>query len=305
MTLPTRRELVATGLACSPLLSALAQAPAQPGKVVERGRIKQSVCSWCFTSRGEKWSLEKLCHTTKALGVTSVELLGIQDFPTLQKHGLTCAMASNGMGFPRGFNNPAHRDELVAKTRAAIDACAEAKFPSVIAFIGMKWSKPNDPKSAVIDRDDAFKNCVEGLKLVVGAAEKAGVTLCIEHLNSREGTDPMHGHPGYQGDDLDWVASIIRKVGSPRLKLLFDVYHVQIMHGDLIRRIGELGELIGHVHTAGNPGRGELDENQEIQYPAVMKALLRAKYTGFVGQEFIPTREPLASLIQAIKVCDV
>jgi hydroxypyruvate isomerase len=140
---------------------------------------------------------------------------------------------------------------------------------------------------------------------VVGHAEKAGITLCLEHLNSRDGSDPMRGHPGYQGDDLDWVVSIIRKVGSPRLKLLFDIYHVQIMHGDVIRRIEENKDVIGHIHTAGNPGRGELDEAQEIQYAAVMKKLLAIKYAGYVGHEFIPTRDPLAGLKQAISVCDV
>ncbi len=273
--------------------------------VAKNGRIKHSICSWCFTARGEKWSFEKVCEVATSLGVPSVELAMPSDFPTLKKHGLVSAITSNGMGFPRGFNNLAHRDELVTKTKSVIDACAEAKFPSVIGFVGMKWNKPEDPKSGEISRDDAFKNCVEGIKLVAGHAEKAGITLCIEHLNSRDGSDPMTGHPGYQGDDLDWVMSIIRKVGSPRVKLLFDIYHVQIMHGDLIRRIEECKELIGHIHTAGNPGRGELDENQEIHYPAVMKKLVQIKYDGYVGHEFIPTRNPLAGLKQAIAACDV
>jgi hydroxypyruvate isomerase len=169
----------------------------------------------------------------------------------------------------------------------------------------MKWRKPNDPTSGEISRDEAFKNCVEGIKLVAGDAEKAGVTVCIEHLNSRDGSDPMRGHPGYQGDDLEWVASIIRTVGSPRVKLLFDIYHVQIMHGDILRRIDECADILGHVHTAGVPGRGELDENQEVNYAAVMKKLLAVKYAGYVGQEFIPTRAPLDGLKQAIRVCDV
>lgn len=300
MTTPTRRQILGS--------AALAAVPsfafAAPEKPLN-GRIKHSVCAWCFTARGEKWTLDKVCEVTKSLGVTSVELIGTEDFPTLKKHGLTCAIASNGMGFPRGFNNLLHRDELVAKTKAAIDASAEAKVPSVIAFVGMKWNKPDDDKSGAISTDDAFKNCVEGLKLVVGHAEKAGITLCIEHLNSRDGSDPMRGHPGYQGDDLDWVGSIVKKVGSPRLKLLFDIYHVQIMHGDVIRRIEENKDLIGHIHTAGNPGRGELDDTQEIQYPAIMRKLLAVKYTGYVGHEFIPTRDPLAGLKQAVAVCDV
>jgi hydroxypyruvate isomerase len=300
MNTPTRRQI----LGSAALVAVPSFAFAAPEKAALKGNIKHSVCAWCFTARGEKWSLDKTCEITKSLGLTSVELIGIEDFPTLKKHGLTCAIASNGMGFKPGFNNLRHRDELVAKTKAAIDASAEAKVPSVIGFIGMKWNKPDDDKSGAISTDDAFKNCVEGLKLVVGHAEKAGINLCIEHLNSRDGSDPMRGHPGYQGDDLDWVVSIIKKVGSPRLKLLFDIYHVQIMHGDLLRRIDENKDVIGHIHTAGNPGRGELDETQEIHYPAVMKKLLEVKYTGYVGHEFIPTRDPLAGLKQAIAVCD-
>jgi hydroxypyruvate isomerase len=270
-----------------------------------KGQIRHSVCAWCFTARGKKWTLEEVCQNSKTLGATSVELLGAADFGLLAKHGLSCAITSNGMGFTHGYNNLAHREELVTKTKAAIAATAAAKFPSVIGFIGMKWNKPKDPTSGEISLDDAFKNCVEGIKLVAGDAEKAGVNLCIEHLNSRDGSDPMTGHPGYQGDDLDFVCKVLRAVGSPRVKLLFDIYHVQIMHGDLIRRLGECADVLGHIHTAGNPGRGELDESQEIAYPAVMRKLVALKYTGYVGHEFIPTRDPLAGLAQAIEVCDV
>jgi hydroxypyruvate isomerase len=204
----------------------------------------------------------------------------------------------------RGFNNPKVHDEVIERTSKTIDQCADAKFPSVIAFVGYKWTNPDDPKSAAISTDDAFANCVKGLKELAKHAEKKGVTVCLEHLNTRDDTDAMKGHPGYQGDDLDFVASIIKKVGSPRVKLLFDIYHVQVMHGDLIRRIEQTKELIGHIHTAGVPGRGELDEKQEINYPAVMKKLLDIGYTGFVGQEFIPTRDPLAGLKQAVAACD-
>ena len=146
---------------------------------------------------------------------------------------------------------------------------------------------------------------MKNLKELARTAEKAGVTVCLEHLNTRDASHPMKGHPGYQGDDLDYCAEIIRKVGSPRVKLLFDVYHVQIMHGDLVRRIEQLKDLIGHVHTAGNPGRGELDAQQEIAYPAVMRKLVEVKYAGYVGHEFIPTRNPREGLAEAIRVCDV
>lgn len=293
-----RDAMVALGLT-----GTTAMAEADP--MVTRGKIRQSICSWCFQSRGETWSLEKLCEVAKSLGVPSIELLEAKQFATLKKHGLVCAITSNGMGFARGFNNPAHREELVTKTKAAIEATAEAKFPSVIGFVGMKWLRPDDPKSGEISRDDAFKHCLAGIKEVAGAAEKAGVTLCIEHLNTRDGSDPMTGHPGYQGDDLDFVVRILQAVGSSHVKLLFDIYHVQIMHGDLIRRIGECRDWIGHIHTAGNPGRHELDESQEINYPAVMKKLWAIGYRGYVGHEFIPTRDPLAGLTQAVRLCDV
>jgi hydroxypyruvate isomerase len=302
MARPNRRQVLGTAAIAALGTTGLA---VEPEVVVKNGRIKQSICSWCFTSRGEKWNLEKLCELTAKLGVPSVELVGAKDFPVLQKHRLTCAITSTGLGFQTGFNNLAHQGELVAKTTAAIEATVAAKFPSVIGFVGMKWVKPNDPKSGEIDRNDAIKNCVAGIKLVAGAAEKAGVTLCIEHLNSRDNSDPMRGHPGYQGDDLALVLDILKQVGSPRVKLLFDVYHVQVMHGDLSRRLDECKEFLGHIHTAGVPGRGELDENQEIQYPTIMKKLLALKYEGFVGHEFIPTREPLAGLKQAITLCDL
>jgi hydroxypyruvate isomerase len=226
----------------------------------------------------------------------------------LKKHKLTCAIASNGMpGAPymRGFNNTAFHGELRDRMTKTIDLCVDAGVPSIIAFVGYKWKDPEDPKSGAIPTDEALANCVKGLKDLAGYAEKKGVTVCVEHLNTRDNTDPMKGHPGYQGDDLDFCAEIIRKVGSPRMKLLFDIYHVQVMHGDLIRRIDQTKDIIGHIHTAGVPGRGELDESQEINYPAVMKKLVQIGYKGYVGQEFIPTRDPLAGLKQAVELCDV
>jgi len=279
-------------------------APAEARK----GRVKQSIVYWCFNARGEKWGVEKVCTVAKDLGCASVEIIDPAHWPTLQAHGLTCAIAPNGMPgapFMRGFNNPAFHAELVERTTKTIDTCAAAKVPSVISFFGYKWKNPEDPKSGTIATDEGLANCVTGLKLIAGHAEKAGVTICVEHLNTRDDSDPMKGHPGYQGDDLGFCTEVIRKVGSPRIKLLFDIYHVQLMHGDLIRRIEQTKDLIGHVHTAGVPGRGELDENQEVNYPAVIRKLLALGYTGYVGQEFIPTRDPLEGLRQAVRLCDV
>jgi len=155
-----------------------------------------------------------------------------------------------------------------------------------------------------ISPEEGIRNCVAGYKEIVGYAEKMKVNLALEMLNSRVEIE-MKGHPGYQGDHVDYCLDILRQVGSPRLGLLFDVYHVQIMDGDLITRLKACKDQILHVHTAGNPGRRELDEQQEIHYPAVMRALVETGYRGFVGHEFIPTRDPLAGLTQAVEVCDV
>jgi hydroxypyruvate isomerase len=281
---------------------------AAQGTAAVNGRIKQSIVYWCFNVAGEKWDMERTCQKAQELGCKSVELVGPEHWDTLKKYGLVCAIASNGMQgapFMRGMNNPVYQEEVIAKTTKAIDNCAVAGFPSVIAFTGYKWRDANDPKSGEISAEEGADNCVKGFKQLMTHAEKRGVTVCLEHLNSRDSTHPMKGHPGYQGDDVDYCAEIIRRVGSPRMKLLFDCYHVQIMNGDLIRRIGQMHDIIGHVHTAGNPGRNELDENQEIQYPPVMRKLVEVGYTGYVGQEFIPTRDPTASLRQAVTLCDV
>jgi hydroxypyruvate isomerase len=273
-----------------------------------KGRIKQSMVYWCFNVAGEMWDIERQCQVAKQLGITSVELLAPEFWPTLKKHGMTCAIAPNGMPgapFMKGFNNPKYHDEVIERTTKMIDLCAEAGFPSVIAFTGFKYHDAEDPKSGEISLDEGFNNCVAGFKKIIGHAEQKGVTICIEHLNSRDGSHPMKGHPGYQGDDVDYVAEICRKVGSTRMKLLFDIYHVQIMNGDVIRRLEQHKDVIGHIHTAGNPGRGELDDNQEINYPPIMRKLIEIGYQGYVGQEFIPTRDPLAGLTEAVRLCDV
>jgi hydroxypyruvate isomerase len=284
--------LAATGAAA---LSQLAHAEPQSAKVekaVTKGRIKQSIVHWCFR---DYWDLAQTAKIGADLGCQSVELVGPEHWPTLKQHGLVCAIAGSH-GFTKGMNNPAHQEECLAILRKRIDECAEFKFPSVISFTGM---------SGDLSPEEGAKNCVEGFKKIVGHAEKQGVTICLEMLNSRVSTHPMKGHPGYQGDHTDYCIDIIKRVGSPRLKLLFDIYHVQIMDGDVIARIRQHAEHIGHVHTAGNPGRGELDNAQEINYPPIMQALLEIEYDGYVGQEFIPTRDPLVGLSEAVRACDV
>ena len=301
----SRRALLKTGLGLAAGATALTPASAQTKKIslfrkkgsgVKKGRINQSVVSWCFA---DHWSTEKMCKVASDLGCKSIELIAPDQFPILSKHGLTCAITPIDMGGPpfvQGWNNPKYHDKVGAATRKAIDAASKFGSPNVIAFNGYAED---------VSLEDGITNCVKGLKAIAGHAEKKKVTLCLEMLNTRDDSDPNKGHPGYQGDHIDYCMEILKKVGSPNVKLLFDIYHVQIMDGDVIRRIGECGEYIGHVHTAGNPGRGELDDTQEINYPPIMRALLDIGYKGFVGQEFIPTRDPLKGLTEAVELCDV
>lgn len=309
--LMTRRDLlqatVAAGAAAS-LTTLGTNTMSAAEKAVVNGRIQQSIVFWCFNVAGEKWDMEKTCQVATSLGCKSIEICEPDTWATLKKHGLICAIAPNGMPgapFMKGFNNLKYHDQVIATTSKMIDDCAVAGFPNVIGFTGYKWRDADDPKSGEISLEEGADNCVAGLKKIASLAEKKGVTLCLEHLNTRDGSHPMTGHPGYQGDDIDYVANIVRRVGSPRIKVLFDIYHVQIMNGDVIRRIEQCKDVIGHVHTAGNPGRGELDDKQEINYPPIMRKLLDIGYKGFVGQEFIPTRDPLAGLREAVKLCDV
>jgi hydroxypyruvate isomerase len=305
-----RRRCFAAGQPRGTLPAAipLALSPSPAGAAPMKGRIKQSLVQWCYSMTGDQWDIEKLCRVATELGCKSIELAAPDTWATLKKHGLTNALAPNGMPgapFMKGFNNPTYHDEVIARTTEMIDACAAAGFPAVIAFTGYKWRDAEDPTSGEISLEEGAANCVKGLKQIAGHAEKKGVTICLEHLNTRDDSHPMKGHPGYQGDDVDYVANIIRRVGSERVKMLFDIYHVQIMNGDVIRRIEQCKDVIGHVHTAGNPGRAELDDNQEILYPPIMRKLLEIGYAGYVGQEFIPTRDPLAGLKQAVALCDV
>ena len=260
-----------------------------------KGRINHSMASWCFA---QYWDLDKMCQVARQLGCKSVELVGPNDFATLKKYGLVCALAPNGTPDPpfvKGFNNPKYHDMIITKTREAIDACSEYNFPNVIAFTGFREDIPDDIGA---------KNCVTGLKKIIGHAERKKVNLCMEILNSRVDIE-MKGHPGYQGDHTDYCMDIIKQVGSPNMKLLFDIYHVQVMDGDIISRIRQYKDYIGHYHTAGNPGRGELDDKQEINYPAIMKEIVKTGYHGYVGHEFVPTRNPFKSLSEAVTLCDV
>jgi hydroxypyruvate isomerase len=291
-----RRQLLrrAAGLAAAgTVLSAGPWAPSAEaeGPVATWKRVQQSIVQWCYQ---KYFTIEQMCQLAKKLGCVSVELVDPKDWPTLKKHGLVCAIAGSHW-FDKGMNNPKYHEMCIAKMRTAIDACADAGFPNVITFTGFRED---------ISDDDGIKNCVAGYKKIIPYAEKKKVNLCLEMLNSRV-KEEMKGHPGYQGDHTDYCMDIVKQVGSERMKLLFDIYHVQIMDGDVIARIRKYAEYIGHIHTAGNPGRGELDDRQEINYPPIMRALVAVKYGGYVGQEFIPTRDPSQGLKEAVALCDV
>lgn len=276
--------------------------------MANNGRIKQSLAYWCLNATSWKWDIERVCESAVRLGCRSVELVPSELWPVVTRHGLEMALAHNGMPDPvfiKGLNNPRYQEEVIAVTRRTIDQCAEAGVPNVIAFTGYKWLDVDDPSRGEIPLAEGAANTVRGLKALAEYAAPRKVTVVMEHLNSRDDSDPMKGHPGYQGDDIDYCAHIIRQVGSAHAKLLFDVYHVAIMNGDVIRRLRQYRDILGHIHVAGVPGRGELEEHQEIYYPAVMRTLVEIGYQGYVGQEFIPTREPATGLARAVRACDV
>ena len=255
------------------------------------GRINQSIVYWCFQ---KYWDIEQTCKVARHLGCKSVELVEPRHWPTLRKYNLVCAILGSH-GFDKGMNNPEYHDMCLKELQDSIDACHEYGFPNVITFTGFRENIPEDV---------GITNCVNGYKRIMHYAESNKVNLCLEILNSRVDIE-MQGHPGYQGDHTDYCMEIIKKVGSPRMKLLFDIYHVQIMDGDIISRIRQYADYIGHYHTAGNPGRNELDDTQEINFPPIMKEIVKTGYKGYVGHEFIPTRNPLKGLTEAITLFDV
>lgn len=313
----SRREMLKSSATVSAAILAgsvlpsglLASNPENSFKTVRNGRIKQVLASWPFMDRAEFWSLDELCQAAVELGVSGIELVGPDEWPTMKKYDLVCGMSPNGMpGLPfvKGLNNMRYQEEVIATTKRRIEECAEAGVPNVIAFTGYKYLDVDHPDLGEVPLDEGAENTVNGLKELALHAEKHGVNVCLEHLNTRVPDPHLFGTPGYQGDDVDYCADIVRKVASPRVKLLFDIYHVQIMNGDVISRIHEYGtDIIGHIHTAGVPGRCELDETQELNYPAIMRALLEIGYDGYVGQEFVPTRNPMEGLREAVALCDV
>jgi hydroxypyruvate isomerase len=256
-----------------------------------KGRINHSACRWCYNSI----PFEDLCKSAKEIGMQSIELTGPAEWETLKKYGLTSAMGwgdyPKGMGLPNFFNKVSNHDQLVAFYEDLIPKAAKAGVNNVICFSGNREG---------ISEEQGLINCKKGLQRIMKTAEKHNVTVSMELLNSKK------DHKDYQCDHTEWGAVLCEMVGSDKFKLLYDIYHMQIMEGNVIATIKKNYQYISHYHTGGVPGRNEIDETQELNYPAIMKAIVDTGYKGFVGQEFIPTKpDKIASLKQGIMICDV
>jgi hydroxypyruvate isomerase len=255
-------------------------------KMPTAGRLKHSVSRWCYG----RIPLDDLCKAAKDIGYHSVELLDEKDWEVPKKYGLTCAMA-NGFGtIPVGFNDLANHDKLVADATRMIPLAAAAAVPNIVCFSGNRRG---------ISDSDGIANCITGFKRIAPLAEQHGVTLCLELLNSKV------DHRDYHADHTAWGAKVVEGVASPRVKLLYDIYHMQIMEGDVIRTIRNNFKHIAHFHTGGVPGRNEIDDTQELNYRRIMESIAELGFTGYVAQEFVPKRDPLTSMREAFAICNV
>jgi len=286
-----------TGAAAAVALGSLAKSlRAAEGVPALKGRINHSVCKWCY----DKVPLDDLCREGKAMGLSSVELLQPEDFPTLHRHGLICAMVSFPTaqvgdvkvgGITRAWNRVEYHDALVPAYESHLRATAAAGYPNLICFSGNREGLADEA---------GLENCVTGLKRILPLAERLGVTVCMELLNSKV------NHPDYMCDHTAWGVELCRRLSSERFRLLYDIYHMQIMEGDVIATIRAQHQHIAHYHTGGVPGRHEIDDTQELYYPAVMRAIVETGFRGHVAQEFIPARpDVIGSLRQAVGICDV
>lgn len=255
---------------------------------ITKGRINHSVSRWCYNSI----PLEEFCQACRDIGIQSIELVGKDEWPVLKKYGLTCAMGNGAdLGIAKGWNDPGLHNELIERYEALIPVAAKAGIPSIIALSGNRNG---------MDDEQGMINCAQGIRRIMPLAEKQKVNIVIELLNSKI------DHKDYMCDRTTWGAALVEMVGSERFGLLYDIYHMQIMEGDVIRTIRDYQKYIMHYHTGGVPGRNEIDETQELYYPAIMKAIAETGFTGFVGQEYVPTWEDkIASLKKCIGICDV
>jgi hydroxypyruvate isomerase len=285
----TRREALAAGAmaAVAAVAPRIAAAQAAGGKAVRKGRLKQSVSRWCYKDIPDPVFYKAVAD----MGLTAVDLLGPDQWEVVRGYGLICSLGWQvGGTIPEGLNNPANHDGIVNGLTAALPKAAKAGVPNLITFFGNRKGMSDA---------DATKNCIAGLNRIKDPAEDAGVTVVVELLNSKV------DHKDYQGDRSAFGLEIVKAVNSPRVKLLYDIYHMQIMEGDVIRTIRQDKDWIAHFHTGGVPGRHELDATQELQWRSVCTAIADMGYTGYVAHEFVPTRDPLTSLREAVELCDV
>lgn len=280
-----RRQFLTTlgGLGAFGILRRRAAAAPQ-----SKGRLQQAVCLGVF--KGAQLDLDGMCREAARLGAVGVDLVGPDAFPVLKKHGLIPTMVPGGSGIKAGINDPKHHAEIDRKMREAIRAAAAAGAPNVIVLAGDREG---------ISDEQGLENCVRFLNQIKAFAEDHQVTLCMELLNSKV------DHPGYMCDRTAWGVEVCKRVNSPRVKLLYDIYHMQIMEGDIIRTIRANLPYIAHFHTAGNPGRHEFDETQELNYPGICKAIADLGFTGYLAHEYTPTRDPLGTLEKMIRLCAV
>jgi hydroxypyruvate isomerase len=276
------------------LASALGAAVAGPmafragaDQLVKNGRLKQSVSRWPYN----KIPMPEFCRACADMGLTAIDLLEEPEWATARDHGLICSMAYAGGGSIRdGLNVKANHDAIVRNFEQTIPRAAAARVPNVITFFGNRRGMPDE---------EAIANCITGLNRVKKVAEDHGVTICVELLNSKV------NHPDYQGDHTAFGVAVVKAVSSPRVKLLYDIYHMQIMEGDVIHTIRDAQQYIGHYHTGGVPGRHELDDSQELNWRAVARAIVDTGFTGYLAHEFVPTKDPITSLREAVTLCDV
>lgn len=265
--------------------AAQAEAPKPQSGGALKGRLKQSVCRWCYG----KIALDDLCKGAAEIGLKSVELLTEKEWSTPAKYGLTCAVGMGPNPIPKGWNRVENHDEFVKESERLLPLIKAAGIPNMIVFSGNRDGQPDT---------EGAKNCIKGLKRITPLAESLGVTVIMELLNSKD-------HVDYQCDHTPYGVEVVQGVSSPRFKLLYDIYHMQRMEGDVIQTIRDNIQHIAHFHTGGVPGRNEIDQSQELNYTTVCKAIVDTGYTGYLGQEFIPKREPLVSLREAAHICDV
>jgi hydroxypyruvate isomerase len=268
-------------------MSAAVLSPAAQVKPVERkGRIKQSVCRWCYS----KVPVEDFAKECASLGVQSVDLADPKEWPVYKQYGLVPTMIGGGTTIPDGFNRKENHDGIAERFAKQVQLAVDNGAPSIIVFSGNRKGMSDQ---------EGLENCVIGVKRVIGLAEKANKLVCMELLNSKV------NHADYMCDHTPWGVELVKRVGSPNFKLLYDIYHMQIMEGDVIRTIKDNLQYIGHLHTGGNPGRNEIDDTQELNYKAISQAIVNMGYKGYMAHEFIPKRDPMTSLAQAMDICDV